>query len=282
MGQFTWQYVETPQPQTVTLYHGDTTGHVLVTLNNKIIIIDFKVKETKSYSFFIDEELCEVNITRTNSNFSYSFEINKTVQTPLNEKRKQTERKHLWQTAGFFGLMIFIVALLGFGLQWNKERKIKTTDYGGETIAVLSLSEKGNSYTYEIDGLFYENELLELPEEVNDFPLETNDEFIIKYSKYKPEEHQFSLDVPTEKQIETYTKRAIKKQLKFSPENTEKHAACLVEIGLEMKGISSLADFYFQDKSENENLKHNENTYKRLIRSVEFKEKAKAKECFSF
>ena len=61
---------------------------------DKILIIDFKVRETKSYSFFIDEELCEINITRTNDKFIYTFEINKTVQTPLNAKRKKREKKH--------------------------------------------------------------------------------------------------------------------------------------------------------------------------------------------
>jgi len=41
-----------------------------------------------------------------------------------------------------------------------------------------------------------------------------------------------------------------------------------------MNGIAALADFYFQDKSEDENPAHNENTYKRLIRSVKFKQDA--------
>ncbi|MGK0365292.1 MAG: hypothetical protein ACI85O_002358 [Saprospiraceae bacterium] len=274
MGQYTWKYVATQQPQTVTLYHGDNTGHVLITLNNKILIIDFKVRETKSYSFFIDEELCEINITRSNDKSTYTFEINKTVQTPLNVKRKEREKKHLWQTAGFFGLMIFVILLIIISLQWNKERNTKITDYGGEVVAIISLSDKGNNYTYEIDGLFYENDLLELPNIVNDFPLETNDEFIVKYSKYKPEKHQFTFDVPTEIQIERYTNRAIKKQAELSPQNSKEHAVCLVKIGFELKGRASLADFYFQDKSEKENYKHNENTFNRLIRSVEFKQKA--------
>ena len=280
MGQYTWKYVETQQPQTVTLYHGDKTGHVLITLNSKVLIIDFKVKDTKSYSFFIDEELCEVNIKCENDSFQYTFEINKTIQTPLNEKRKKREKKHLWQAAGFFGLIIFIIALIGFGLQWSKKSNATIDQYGEETTAILSLSDKGNKYTYEIDGLFYENELSELPDAVNDFPLETNDEFILKYSKYKPEKHQFSFDSPTKKQIERYTNRAIEKQAQLSPDNTNEYAACLVKIAFEMRGISSLADFYFQNQTEIENPKYNENTYKRLIRDVEFKKRAK--ECLSY
>jgi len=177
MGQFTWKYVDSQQPQTVTLYHGDKTGHVLITLNSKVLVIDFKVKEAKSYSFFIDEELCEVNIKKDNDSFSYTFEIDKNVQTPLNERRKKREKKDLWQTAGFFGLMIFVIILIGIGLEWNKEKNTKIAYYGGEAAAILSISDEGNNYTYEIDGLFYENEIEELPDKINDFPLETNDEF---------------------------------------------------------------------------------------------------------
>ncbi len=271
MGQYTWQYVETPRPQTVTLYHGDSTGHVLITLNSKILIIDFKVNETKSYSFFIEEELCEVNIKRVDDSFSYTFEINKTVQTPLNEQRKKTEKKHLWQTAGFFGLIILFIVLIIAGLQWNKKKNKNTSSFGEEATAIISLETNGNKYVYEIDGLFYENKLAEM---VNEFPLETNDEFIIKYNKHKPENHQFNFKSPTEKQIQKYTNRAIEKQLELSPDKSKQQTACLVELGFKMKGISALADFYFQDKSENENPKHNENTYKRLIRSVEFKQNA--------
>jgi len=280
MGQFSWQYIETQPPQTITLYHGDSTGHVLITLNSKILIIDFKVKETKSYSFFIDEEFCEINITRTEDNFSYTFEIDKTIQTPLNERRKKREKKHLWQTAGFFGGLIFIIVVILVGLQWNKKQNTGIVDFGEKTTAILSLSEEENNYTYEVDGLFYENELSELPKSINDFPLETNDEFILKYNKHKPEKHQFNFNIPSEKQIERYTNRAIKKQVKLFPKKSKEHATCLVEIGFELQGISALADFYFQDKSENENSKHNENSYKRLIRSVEFQQKSK--ECLLY
>lgn len=279
MGQYSWKYVETQQAQIVTLYHGDSTGHVLITLNSKILIIDFKVKETKSYSFFIDEELCEVNITRVNDNFRYTFEINKTLQTPLNEQRKKKEKKELWQTAGFFGLIFLVIILIGFGLQWSK-KKNKTTSFEEEVTAILDLSTDGNKYVYEIDGLFYENKLLDLPDVVNEFPLESKDEFIIKYSKYKPEEHEFNFDLPTEKQIQKYTNRAIEKQLKLFPDKSRLHATCLVKLGFKIKGVSALADFYFQDISENDNSKHNVNTYKRLIRSVEFKKKAQ--ECLSY
>ena len=80
--------------------------------------------------------------------------------------------------------------------------------------------------------------------------------------------------MPTEKQIARYTNRAVEKQARLSPKQSKEHAACLVKIGFGMNGIAALADFYFQDKSEDENPAHNENTYKRLIRSVKFKQDA--------
>lgn len=113
MGQFTWKYVGIENhPQTVTLYHGDKTGHVLITLNNKVMTIDFNVRETKQYKFFIEDEFCEISIRRGKERFFYTFEINREVQTPLNQARLKEEKKHLWQTALFFVGMIGLMAFL--------------------------------------------------------------------------------------------------------------------------------------------------------------------------
>lgn len=281
MGQFIWKYVASQPPQTVTLYHGDSSGHVLITLNSKVLIIDFKVKETKTYSFFIEEELCEVKITKENEQFNYSFEINKTAQTPHNEKRKKAEKKHLWQTFGFFAFGIVLVLASIFFFASKGESNAENFALHNElTVAVLQISEEENSYTYTIDKLRYENELKSLPRSVNGFPIQSGDEFMIKYNKLKPENHEFSFDIPSKKQIDAYRQRAITQQKKQAPQDSEDRAACLVDIAYEMRGISAFADFFFQNVSESKNQEHNENSYKRLIRSVEFQKKSK--KCLSF
>lgn len=72
------------------LFHGETTHHVVVHCNNSIVVIDFGVKESKTYSLFLDQELLEVTIDHTGGdNFAYDCKINHEVETPLNKQRKQ-------------------------------------------------------------------------------------------------------------------------------------------------------------------------------------------------
>ena len=47
----------------IGLYHGEESGHLAVYCNNQVILVDFHVKEEKRFSFFLDEELCELTIT---------------------------------------------------------------------------------------------------------------------------------------------------------------------------------------------------------------------------
>jgi tRNA A-37 threonylcarbamoyl transferase component Bud32 len=101
------------------LFHGDKTHHVVVHCNNRVIAIDFSVKESKTYSLFLDQELCELTIDHTgNDNYEYNCRINHDAATPLNEKRRQyreeeakTERLRLIAAASVAAVML--VWLLG-------------------------------------------------------------------------------------------------------------------------------------------------------------------------
>ncbi len=72
------------------LFHGDDTGHVVVHCNDKVVAIDFSIREAKTYSLFLDEELCEISIDpNTVNSYDYTCRINTEVKTPLNEERKK-------------------------------------------------------------------------------------------------------------------------------------------------------------------------------------------------
>ena len=71
------------------LFHGDKTQHVVLHCNDRVVQIDFGVRESRTYSVFLDHELCEVSIDHTGGNsYDYSCRINHEVQTPLNKLRK--------------------------------------------------------------------------------------------------------------------------------------------------------------------------------------------------
>lgn len=61
----------------------------MVYLNLKVIIIDFQVLEIKIYFFFIEEELCELEVEcKEDDCFVYGFKINQDVDILFNCKWK--------------------------------------------------------------------------------------------------------------------------------------------------------------------------------------------------
>ncbi len=112
LAQISWLYASpTSKRYKIGLYHGDRTRHVLLYINNKITIIDFAVKQDKTYSFFIEEELCELSLQKQEKFWSYDFTINTEVQTPANRQRRKRELRYLIYAIAFLILFIIIVVL---------------------------------------------------------------------------------------------------------------------------------------------------------------------------
>ena len=98
------------------LFHGDDDRHVVVHCNDKVVAIDFNVQDSKTYSVFLDQELCEVSIDHTGgNNFTYDCRINREVATPLNDRRNKAraaaEKSDRLRFYGVIALLL-IVALL--------------------------------------------------------------------------------------------------------------------------------------------------------------------------
>lgn len=107
MSQMTWTYVDDyGKSHKVGLFHGDHSGHLLIYCNSKIMFIDFNVLQNKKYSFFINDELCDIHVEKQKNSFAYGFEIDQKTETPRNTNRRKVERTNSIQ-------MIFIsIALL--------------------------------------------------------------------------------------------------------------------------------------------------------------------------
>ncbi len=102
------------------LFHGETTHHVVLHCNNAIMVIDFGVKESKTYSIFLDQELCEVTIDHTGGdNYAYDCKINHDVETPLNQKRREyreeEERSERIRLYAAFAVAAVVALVVFFG-----------------------------------------------------------------------------------------------------------------------------------------------------------------------
>lgn len=118
MAQHAWS-ITGPQGNiyNLGLFHGDTTHHVVVHCNNSIVVIDFSVKESKTYSLFLDQELCEVTIDHTGDDgFSYDCKINHDVETPLNQQRRKyrEEEDRAEKVRVFAACTVALVLVLAF------------------------------------------------------------------------------------------------------------------------------------------------------------------------
>lgn len=118
MAQHAWS-ITGPQGNTYNLglFHGETTHHVVVHCNNNIVVIDFGVKESKTYSLFLDQELCEVTIDHTGGDtFAYDCKINHEVETPLNQQRKKfrADEERADKVRVFAAAAVVVVLALAF------------------------------------------------------------------------------------------------------------------------------------------------------------------------
>ena len=113
MSQITWTYIDDEGSRhKIGLFHGDNTGHLLVYCNTRIVVIDFGVQSSKNYSFFINEELCDIEVEEKEGKFSYGFKVDQITDTPRNRGRRrmiQTEVKQSLLLGLGFLLVILIV-----------------------------------------------------------------------------------------------------------------------------------------------------------------------------
>lgn len=75
MSQYRWTfYNPVAGEQHLGLYHGDDSGHLMVYLNNDVILVDFNVMSSRSYTIIINEEIVKIQLNKNSIGFSYSLE----------------------------------------------------------------------------------------------------------------------------------------------------------------------------------------------------------------
>ena len=99
-----WTYYDPTQgTQTLGLYHGQDSGNVVIYHNYRIVIVDFKVHQPKSYSFMVNENLVKLNVLKENGKFDYKFEATRIKEESVStaERVKSFFRKSFsYATAG--------------------------------------------------------------------------------------------------------------------------------------------------------------------------------------
>lgn len=113
MSQLTWTVLDDMGGKFhVGIYHGESTGHLVVYCNWKVILIDFNVLDTKDYSFYLGQEFCHLNIHKSEKGFSYGLQKDGDADTPLNLSRKNRDRADSLKSSAFMISLIILVLVI--------------------------------------------------------------------------------------------------------------------------------------------------------------------------
>ncbi len=118
MNQFHWTYWDHfGRQHVVGILHGIKSGHLVIHLNSRILIIDFNVLKSKKYSFLINEEICELQIKEGDTGFKYNLGVNEEQAAARKAIEKKENRQFLYQQIGAVAvtaLLLFSIALFVF------------------------------------------------------------------------------------------------------------------------------------------------------------------------
>lgn len=292
MNHYTWIYAAGGgRNYHVGLFHSSKSGHVLIYIGAKIVVVDFRVLDTKEYTFFIEDELCHINLDRRGDEMFYSFNIDRKADTPRNRARNAMERKFARQMLMTLGGLVVAVGLF---MLWsrsvkknapsNKGRQLEL--YGMATVGRVLLKDTalsphifyqyvaGNEdFTFQTD--LQSADLIRLSTYM---PLENGDEFVVRYLPDKPHVSDIYFAQPTEKQVIRYKKKVAAKLAQLQAAAPPSLLTCTLDIAYEAKGVRALADLYFQDVPSSSNVSNNQQTYQQLLADSIFA-KALAQTC---
>jgi len=289
--QLTWTYVsDAGSRYVVGLFHSLREGHLMVYCNQKVVLVDFKVFETRSYPLFLDDELFQIKVERKGNRFAYGFEIDKKADTPRNQWRRSTERKH-WRHTMLFVLVLalFVGSFTYLFLRQDgptpgeKVARAELIKYHGEetegVVETISLMDGHTNVRFSFRAAGQQQRgRLQLPDSQGilktGWPLQIGDRFTVRYVSDNPKLSTLQFKRPTPDQLEYYREQAMDRHLELHPELTARRASCLLDVALEQKGLQGWADFFHQETPPNQNPRANALTYRRLVRSLLFKDAA--------
>lgn len=268
------------QQYAIGMYHGEDSGHLMVHCNGSVLLIDFGVKESKSFSFFLGEELYELNITKEADQYSYHLAHNEEIDSPHNRRRDSDKKTDRWRLIS--ASILAVLFLLGLAVYlWRapaRESDLWAKLAAGEgehTIAHLTQKNGHWEASYRVD-----DQILKVKLPATDsvstlgFPLSDGDQLPARYLSESPKMLHIRWNEAGGRQLENYRELALVVHAQEHPELAPRQVRCQLELAETIEGVVGLAKLY-QQKKINFPL-YNKNAYLRLIRSQEFRNGVKA------
>lgn len=227
-----WVFYGRIKQHLVQLYHFPEMGKVTIKLNGiKLIEEELPAGEEKKYSFFVDEELCELQLSIPNpanpKSYNYEFINHQFSTTAVGKQRKQRDRL---EKIGFAALAILLFGTIFIPLMYyifNENKDKNDLNIGGMSVpATITRIEthrnitpsdslpKVNTtlfYTYKVAEKDYYGEKKYYMTLINDttytnvgLPLLKGDQFEVLFVPTEPEKNSLRLYRPTDIQLQRY------------------------------------------------------------------------------
>lgn len=246
--------------------------------NQRIVAVDFSVLESKQYTFFIDDELCEVQLKREGEYFRYYFNLNREVDTDRNREIRKTDRKN-WRWTAVIATLIVVLGVL-FALWMSNSSKGKHADWLAENMHAannvkamvtqprapgeplyLAYMYGGKAYKHQVESADFEFPL----------PLEIGDELLLKcaWEDYSVCSLLLKEALDTT-QLALFMERTAFAHQEFNPDKDAATVQCEVEAAYEFQALEGLANLMYQQRAPEKAVSGNRERYLAMLRDEGF------------
>lgn len=239
------------------------------------MLIDFGVKDSKNYSFFLDQELFELQLTRDQGRFSYDLKHNEDIDSPHNRRREQEKKTGKWRIiASVVVLAFFAVVML---VAWSNNPQDRA-----ETLALLAAGQGVSTEVslYQKDGQWHAN--YRTDESVHDIvlssthpitvmklELSSGNRFAGRYWADQPDILFVDWMQPSDETLAQFMHQTMEYHASSHPELSPQQIGCQVRLAHELQALDGLGIILGQNRKNAP--KFNRNDYLRLTRSTEFR-----------
>jgi len=144
VNQYQWTFLDNKKGRhTLGIAHSPTSGHLVVHCDHRVVLIDFSVLEERTFSFFVEEELCKLTLVGSKEEgFTYNFNIDTEIDTEVNRKRNEKKRSERFRSGtGLFALLSGVLAIVLGIAYWGYSSKMKELPYGLRDKGVQAIGE---------------------------------------------------------------------------------------------------------------------------------------------
>ena len=200
MNQFQWTFLDNKQRRhTLGIAHSPKSGHLVVHCDHRVVLIDFGVLEERTFSFFVEEELCKLSILGSKEKgFTYNFNIDTEIDTEVNRKRNEKKRsERLRSGTGLAALLGGVLAIVLGVAYWGYSSRMEDLPYSLRINGIQANGEFLNDGRIEfiagnsiVKGRPIGNDL----ERLNRLSFNKGEELLILFDEY--DEDNFIIDWP--------------------------------------------------------------------------------------